>query len=247
MAERAVQRLMREAPRGQPIDPEMLRNLGISPAQTHYLVTAGWLQRLSKGAYLLTGDLPTTEGILVYLSRHTPGLHVGGKTALDWQGVRHNIAFRPRITLWGVQAYRFPSWVKQHMPHTYQTTRLFDEPFSLSDCLKPLPLKNSAVLVSIPELALIELVSDIGKRGEKGQSLEEALHLADSLRNLRADRLRGLLRRCTRVKVVRLVRDLGESSGHEWGRDLRAIADQLSPGKRWSALEEGGRRLTLKP
>jgi Transcriptional regulator, AbiEi antitoxin, Type IV TA system/Transcriptional regulator, AbiEi antitoxin N-terminal domain len=247
VAERAVQLLMREAPRGQPLDPQMLRNLGISPAQTHYLVTAGWLQRLSKGAYLLRGDVPTTEGILMYLSRHTAGLHVGGKTALDWQGVRHNIAFRPRITLWGLQAYRFPSWVKQHLPHTYQTTRLFDDQFSLSDCLKPLPLKNSSVLVSIPELALLELASDIGKRGEKGQSLEEALHLADSLRNLRADRLLGLLRRCTRVKVVRLVRDLGESSGHEWGRELRVIADQLSPGKRWSAQEEGGRRLTLKP
>ncbi|WP_411179037.1 type IV toxin-antitoxin system AbiEi family antitoxin domain-containing protein [Paraburkholderia gardini] len=74
--------------------------------------------------------------------------------------------------------------------------------------------------MGVPELALLELASDIGKHGEKGQSLEEALHLADSLRNLRADRLLGLLRHCTRAKVVRLVRDLGESSGHEWGREL---------------------------
>ena len=33
--------------------------------------------------------------------------------------------------------------------------------------------------------------------------------------DLRADRLNGLLRRCTRVKVVKLVRDLGESGGHD--------------------------------
>ena len=71
VAERAVQLLMREAPRGQPLDPAMLRNLGISPAQTHYLVTAGWLQRLSKGAYLLRGDVPTMEGILMYLRADT--------------------------------------------------------------------------------------------------------------------------------------------------------------------------------
>jgi hypothetical protein len=207
------------APRGQPIDPALLRNLGISPAQTYYLVTAGWLLRLSKGAYLLRGDAPTTEGILVYLSRHIPGLHVGGKTALDWQGVRHNVAFRPRIVLWGLQAYRFPPWVEGYMRYTYQTTRLFDDRFSLSGSLRPLPLKSPSVLVSIPELALLELVSDIGKRGEKGQSLEEALNLADSMRNLRADHLNGLLRRCTRLKVVKLVRDLGERSGHTWGRD----------------------------
>ncbi|WP_406868353.1 type IV toxin-antitoxin system AbiEi family antitoxin domain-containing protein [Paraburkholderia fungorum] len=99
----------------------------------------------------------------------------------------------------------------------------------------------------IPEIALLELASDIGKRGEKGQSLEDALHLADSLRNLRADRLLGLLRRCTRVELVRLVRDLGESSGHEGGCELRVIANQLSPGKRWSAHKKGGQRLTLTP
>ncbi|OTP68673.1 Ynd [Caballeronia sordidicola] len=133
------------------------------------------------------------------------------------------------------------------MPYRYQTTRLFDDQFSLSECLKPLPLKNPSVLVSIPELALLELASDIGKRGKKGQSLEEARHLADSMRNLRADRLSELLQHCTRVKVVKLVRDLGESSGYEWGRDLQGNVDRLSAGKRWSSLGENGRRLTLKP
>ncbi|WP_313068144.1 AbiEi antitoxin N-terminal domain-containing protein [Paraburkholderia sp. LEh10] len=55
---------------------------------------AGWLQSLSKGAYLLAGDRPTRDGILAYLSRRVAGLHIGGKTALDWQGVRHNVSFR---------------------------------------------------------------------------------------------------------------------------------------------------------
>lgn len=247
MVKNAVQLLMHEAPRGQPLDTALLRQFGVSPAQTHYLVTAGWLQRLSKGAYLLTGDAPTTEGILIYLRPHCAGLHVGGKTALDWQGVRHNIAFRPRITLWGLQVHRFPRWVEQHMPHTYQTTRIFDDEFSLSAHLRPLPAKNPAVLVSIPELALLELASDIGKRGSKGQSLEEALHLVDSLRNLRADLLIGLLQRCTRVKIAKLVRDLGVSSGYEWGRELPGIVDQMGHCRRWSSVGEGGRRLTLKP
>jgi hypothetical protein len=42
---------------------------------------------------------------------------------------------------------------------------------------------------------------------------EEVLHLADSLRNLRAHRLIGLHKRCTQVKVINLVLDLGERSG----------------------------------
>jgi hypothetical protein len=38
-------------------------------------------------------------------------------------------------------------------------------------------------MVSVPERAILELASDIGK----GQSLEEASNLSASLRNLRAD------------------------------------------------------------
>jgi hypothetical protein len=247
VVERAVQLLMAEAPRGQPLDPEMLREFGVSAAQTTYLVNAAWLQRLSKGAYLLKGDIPTTEGIVIYLSRRIPGLHVGGKTALDWQGVRHNIAFRPRIILWGQRTHRFPPWVEQHLHCTYQTTRLFEEEFSLKDFLKPLPFKNPDVLVSVPELALLELASDIGKSGQRGQSLEEALHMADSLRNLRIDVLIRLLQHCTRVKVVKLVRDLGDSSGYAWGHGLQKFVDCLSPARRWSSRGKDGKRLTLKP
>jgi len=247
VAERAVQLLMAEAPRGQPLDPAMLRGFGVSPAQTSYLVNAGWLQQLSKGAYLLRGDIPTTEGIVTYLGRRIPGLHVGGKTALDWQGVRHNITFRPRITLWGQRAHRFPPWLEKHMPCTYQTTWLFDEQFSLTEFLKPLPFKSPHVLVSVPELALLELASDVGKSGKKGQSLEEARHMADTLRNLRTDALIQLLQHCRRVKVIKLVRDLGNSSGYPWGYGLQKFVDRLSPARRWSSRGKGGQRLTLKP
>jgi hypothetical protein len=125
------------------------------------------------------------------------------------------------------------------VPHTYQTTRLFEDNFSLTEYLRPLPLKSRAVLVSVPELALLELVSDIGKRGKKGQSLEEAIHIADSLRNLRADRLSGLLQHCTRVKVVKLICELGTRSGYDWGRDLQGTSDGLSLNRLRSRLGEG--------
>lgn len=103
------------------------------------------------------------------------------------------------------------------------------------------------VLVPIPELALLELASDVGKRGAKGQSLEEALYLADSLRNLRADHLIGLLERCTRVKVAKLVRDLGVSGGYEWGRELPGIVDRMGHDRGWWSIGKDGRRLTPKP
>ena len=73
------------------------------------------------------------------------------------------------------------------------------------------------------------------------------MHLADTLRNVRVDVLRPLLEHCVRVKVVRLVRDLGKSSGYPWGEDLQNYVNRLSDGKRWSSKGKDGSRLTLKP
>ena len=246
MASKSLQRLMESVPRGQPLDPQMLRDCGVSAQQTTYLVSAGWLQRLSKGAYLLAGDTPTRDGVLAYLSRHVTGLHVGGKTALDWQGVRHNMSFRERVVLWAARPYVMPDWVSEHLPHTLQTTRLFDGNLPEGFAISPLPNQDPSLLVAEPERALLELASDVGKRLAKGQSLDEAINIASSLRNLRPKVLDALLSHCTRVKVVKLVRDLGESSGFAWGKDLQRHVDRLGPGKRWTSSRKGAPSLNLK-
>ncbi|MCP1289671.1 type IV toxin-antitoxin system AbiEi family antitoxin [Chromobacterium sp. S0633] len=225
------------------MDTKQLVELGVSMAMASYLVKLGWMYRLSPGAYMLVGDKPTRDGAIAFLSRKIQGLHVGGKTALAWRGVRHNIAFRERVVLWGRTPYKFPEWVSGVMLYSYQTTLLFDEGLAYESWLTPLPVGHSGVLVSSVERGLLELVSDVGK----GQSLEEANNLAVSLRTLRIPVLDALLSHCPRVKVVRLVRDLGLAAGYEWGRDLQKHVDRISKGKRWSVLTKQGERLTLKP
>lgn len=216
--------------------------MGISAALAAHMVKSGWLQRLSQGAYLLTGDAPTRDGSIAYLARRIPGLHVGGKTALSWQGVRHNIAFREKVVLWGQKSYRIPSWVEQHLSYSFQTTALFDDDLPYEKGLKPLPAGDPEVKVSVPERAILELASDIGK----GQSLEEASNLMVGVRNLRADVLDEFLSHCHRVKVVRLVRDLGREADFSWARGLQKHVDRLGAGKRWSNRTKNG-RITLKP
>ena len=137
-------------------------------------------------------------------------MHVGGKTALDWQGVRHNVNLRDRVVLWAERPYAMPEWDSEHMPHTLQTTRLFDDKLPEGFAISPLPNRDPAILVAEPERALLELASDIGKRLAKGQPLEEAINIASSLRNLRPKVLETLLSHCTRVRVVKLGRDRGE-------------------------------------
>ena len=243
MGNKTVQRLMEAAPRGQPLDSDMLRALDVSPALASHMVKTGWLQRLSQGAYLLKGDAPSRDGTIAFLGRRISGLHVGGKTALAWQGVRHNIAFRERVVLWGKKPYDFPAWVSDHLLFSYQTTTLFDKEIPYEQGLKPLPNGAPDVLVSIPERALLELASDIGK----GQSMEEASNLMLTLRNIRPSVLDEFMLHCKRVKVVKLVRDLGMETDYSWAHDLQKHVDRLGAGKRWSNITRDGERLTLKP
>ncbi|RDV00661.1 type IV toxin-antitoxin system AbiEi family antitoxin domain-containing protein [Trinickia dinghuensis] len=242
MSNKTVQRLMQESRRGHPIDSDMLRGMGVSAALAAHMVKSGWLQRLSQGVYLLTGDTPTRDGSIAHLTRRIAGLHVGGKTALSWQGVRHNIAFREKVVLWGQKPYRIPSWVDQHLSYSFQTTALFDDDLPYEKGLKPLLAGDPEVKVSVPERAILELASDIGK----GQSLEEASNLMVGLRNLRADVLDEFLSHCHRVKVVRLVRDLGLEADFSWARGIQTHVDRLGAGKRWSNQTKNG-RITLKP
>jgi len=231
---------MEEAPRGQPLDPEMLRDMRISPRSTSYLLTAGWLERISKGAYLLRGDKLRREGILAFIARKIPGVHVGSRTALAW----HASALLPateRIMLWGPRPYRFPSWIAEHLDFSYQTTDLFDN--DLPDALGLAPAgADPGVVVSAPERALLELASDAGK----SMTSEELIQSMEMARDLREPILDALLSHCTRVKVIKLVRDLGHRADYAWAGVAQQHADRLGADKRWSYLSRNGERLTLK-
>lgn len=72
------------------------------------------------------------------------------------------------------------------------------------------------------------------------------MNAVSSLRNLRLKVLDTLLPHCTRVKVVKLVRDLGEASEYPWGQDLQRHVDRLGLGKRWTSSRKGAARLNLK-
>ncbi|SEK08868.1 Transcriptional regulator, AbiEi antitoxin, Type IV TA system [Paraburkholderia diazotrophica] len=148
--------------------------------------------------------------------------------------------------LWADRPSVMPDRVGEHMPYTLQTTRLFDASLPADTGLSPLPNRDPLLVESEPERALLELASDVGKRRAKGQSLEEAMSIAASLRNLRPKVLDTRLSHCTRVKVVKLVRDLGEASGFAWGKDLQRHVDRLGAGRRWTSSRKDGPRFTPK-
>ena len=192
---------------------------------------------------MVPGDTLTRDGCLAYLARAHPGIHVGGKTALSWRGIRHNVSFRETVTLWGQGQLNLPEWLTSRFACTYQTTRLFDADLPASFGVQPLPGGHAEVLVSAPERALLELLSDIGKTA----SLEEARALVESTHNLRTPVLETLLTHTTRIKVLRLARALAEEFDLPWAPLAKVHSEKKGGGARWIAVTKSGERLDLKP
>src|SRR6266436_2816072 len=106
----SFKRVLSELPRGEPLSTAALLTHGVSAFRASALARSGWLAHLGRGVYMLPGDTLTRDGSLAFLSGQIPGLHVGGKTALAWRGVRQNVAFREVVNLWGAKPKRLPDW-----------------------------------------------------------------------------------------------------------------------------------------
>lgn len=125
-----------------------LQERGFNAKQVARLAQGGWLERLGHGAYMLPGDQLTRDADLARLAGSMPGLHVAGKTALAWRGVRHNLAVKERLILWGDKAAILPTWFTSAFPADDQATHLFDPGLDAQVGLAPLPGGRPDVPVS---------------------------------------------------------------------------------------------------
>lgn len=229
-------------PRGAPLSTRLLQDRGLSAKQVGRLAESGWLRRLGRGVYLLPGDELNRDASLAWLVTQVPGFHVAGKTALGWRGVRHNLPFKERLVLWGDVPTTLPTWFTDAFPATYQATHLFDSTLPRAVGLAPLPGGRADLLVSAPERAVLELLSDVGK----GQGLEEARHLVEGARSLRMDVLDTLLAHLKRIKVARLAHSFADELGLPWADLARRHSVRLGGGRRWVSTTKTGERLNLK-
>lgn len=234
--------LLPELPRGTPIASTWLQEHGFNAKQVARMAEGGWLQRLGHGVYILPGDQLNREASLAQLATLLPGLHVAGKTALAWRGIRHNLAIREQLILWGNKPGTLPTWFTAVFPARYQVTQLFDEGLNPNTGIAALPGGRPDVPVSTPERALLELMSDVGK----GQELEEARNLLESVRSLRMTVLDELLSHLKRIKVARLMHSLAEELELPWADLARQHSERLGGGRRWVSTTKSGERLNLK-
>jgi len=85
--------------RGVLFGDDKLSILGVSSALAHHYVISACVLRVGRGGFVFPNDTLRREDCLKFLSGRVPGFHVGGKTALAWRGIRHNIPAREQLSL----------------------------------------------------------------------------------------------------------------------------------------------------
>lgn len=241
-----IKKLQTRLPRGMPFDLATLERIGVSAQLAAHYAESGWLDRLGQGVYAFAGDTLSAHGAIKFLQTRVVGLHVAGKSALTLQGVRHNLATRETLVLWGDARFALPAWFSSRFPAHYVSARLFNWPDNTraDNSMTTPPGVTDGLRVSVPERAILELLYEVGTH----QGLEEARNLFDSLRNLRKNVMGELLQSCTSVKTVRLFQT--------WARetsvvDVEALRRQytlpVGSDKRWITRMKDGNLLSLKP
>ncbi|MEI8045194.1 MAG: type IV toxin-antitoxin system AbiEi family antitoxin domain-containing protein [Verrucomicrobiota bacterium] len=236
-----VKRLQTAFPRGTPFDHRELANLGVSSALAHHYVKSGWLVRLGRGVFTFPNDTLLREACLLFLSHRETGFHVGGKTALAWRGIRHNLPTLEPLSLWGERKTRLPDWFQKLFPSRYTARNPFSSKLPNDFGLQPLPETPGGVDVSVPERALLEMLSEVGIH----QGIEESRNIMEGARSLRPEVLTTLLRNCQRVKVMRLCMSWAEEMNLPWAATARTAAGSRLEENRWSARVKDGTLLVL--
>ena len=233
--------LLRSVRHDQPLNLEALAKHKVSAALAAHYSRTGWLIRLGPGVYTFPGARLDRDQCLLFLQRRIHGLHVGGKTALAWQGVTHYLSTVDTLTLWGAEKTTLPSWFVSQFPSNYRSWGLFNDKMASQGLFTP-PELTSHVEVSARERALLELLRDIRTEVD----LEEARHLFFATKGMRLRSAGELLEGCTNVRTVRLFLMWGHESDNIDVEQLRAKY-KLPTGSssRWIGKLADGTKLVL--
>ncbi len=236
-----INNLLNNVSHEQPINLAGLADNGISAALAAHYARSGWLERIGVGVYRLAGARLDRDQCLLFLQSRWPGLHVGGKTALAWQGIRHFLSEKEVLTLWGDRQDDLPHWFTARFPSSYSSQTLFSESVSKRGIFTP-PDLMPGVAVSTRERALLELLRDVKSAGD----LDEARQLFFATAGLRLAEIGAMLEGCRSVRTVRLFLVLAKQAETiDLDRLRREFSIPTGSASRWIGKLADGTKLML--
>jgi hypothetical protein len=218
-------------PDGQVVDRAWLKQRGFDRPRVDFFVRSGALQAVARGAYRRPGPALKWEHLVYSLQELGYPVHVGGRSALEAQGMAHYLPVggMRTISLYGMG--RWPGWLEQiavdyllerHNP------RLFAELPEVALTSRPFGHWDWPIRFATPELAFLELFAEI----QTTTDFEVADKLFEAAATLRPERVRTVLLACTQIKAKRLFLWFGARHRHPWYPVLESTGVDLGSGKR---------------
>jgi hypothetical protein len=222
---------------GQLVNRKWLLQRGFSRPRVDYFLRSGKLESIAHGVYRRPGPPLKWEHVVYSLTEMGYPVYVGGRSALELQGLAHYLPSGGvrRIDLYG--STRVPRWVLNY-PAKYRivahTRRLFE--LLPRETVKPKPFGSWdwPIAYAAPELAMLELLSEVGDAAD----FAVADKFFEAATNFRPEILQALLRTCSQVKAKRLFLWLSNRHKHDWLQTLKTDGINLGKGKRM--LVKGG-------
>lgn len=227
-----INQVLKQWPLGTVATSAWLEKQGVSRQLTRRYVETQWLVAIGHGAYAKAEDRVDWRGGLYSIQNHLAlDIHLGGKAALELQGLGHYLPLgkRQRVMLFGLPGTKLPKWFLNHnweIVLRYITVDLFKK--EIESEFKNFELGSFSIKISSPERAILETLYFIPKK----HSWDEALSIMEGLATLRPKLLQPLLESCRSVKVKRIFLFLATYCNHGWLKELDLSKIELGHGKR---------------
>jgi len=228
-SETKINLLLQRTPAGTVMLTEWMNRHGYSGDLQHRYLKNGWLASVGYGAMKRAGDTITLPGALYSLQAQAQmPVYIGGRSALQMQGLSHFLELYPKETLIYVTGIaKLPSWFRNYKWETKPV--VFHSSILPADAgLVSFADKTFSVQISGPVRAIMECLEQV----PSGFDLQEAWQIMEGLNFLKAEEVQKMLVQCGSVKVKRLFLFFAQKADHVWFRKLKLDEINLGSGKR---------------
>lgn len=218
-------------PEGQLVNRAWLKEHGVTRPVVDSWVRLEKLVAVARGLYRRPGPPLKWEQVVYSLNEMGVPVHVGGRTALELQGLAHYVPLQgvTHVSLYG--AVRVPTWV-QTFPGPYKFSvhrrRLFTSLPGSAIVSQPFGAWDWPVPYATVELAFLEFLADVGTAAD----FDFADKFFEGAVTLRPALIRELLLSCSHVLAKRLFLWFAARHQHAWFKKLETAGIDLGQGKR---------------
>lgn len=218
-------------PEGQIVDRAWLKARGFDRPRVDYYLRSGALQAVTRGVYRKQGPPLKWEHIVFSLQEMGYLVHVGGRTALELQGLAHFLPLQGMQTIALYCDRRLPTWLNRmqlSFRFEHHPLKMFKPMPTQAVTTRPFGHWDWLVSFATPELAMLEMLAEVQTEAD----FSTVDKFFESAVLLRPELIRELLLQCTNVKAKRLFLWFSERYTHPWKQALNATGVSLGSGKR---------------